>query len=251
MVDVSRAVGSLARFVAAGFFGFASLLVATGVGASFGAWVAFRLQSSRVSRDKRQTMVDAGRWAQFCLTEHATFLHNVKRQQLDTHSDDDEAWQKIPWLITYGVERGIDVHSLCFLLETDDPNLLQELGFADADFRTFTRDLEARNAFVREYQDRLEVLRRNDAKFPSEEAFVDAVGFNLVKSLKDLTGMLFEANKRAIASNDRAFKGLTQALIKMFPDEKISPGRDFTPEGYGDARLGVAPDGDGVNQSAV
>lgn len=205
-------------------------VVGTSIGAFVGAWVALRLQVRRDSRRRQDSRLAAGKRAQFVLMDQQTFLMNMIEQVLRPHVDDPERWHTVPRFIHEQQELPLDVPSLMFLLDTDDPNLLQSLLLGERDYFTALQELRERNEVHFEFVRKRAALQADGVELRTEPDYADYMGADFVLMLKSLTDLLYDKVKEAANSNELNFKWLTSCLKANFADRVDQVDRHRLPE---------------------
>ena len=197
------------------------LLIAAG--AFVGAFVAFRLEKHHESRKKQEAQLSAGRRAQFVLISQFNMLEALDRQHLAALRNSPQRVLALrPVAITHQVPR-LDVDSLTYLLESDDPDVLNVLLVGEQSFESVLGLIEERNQWHNRFQSRLGQVEKQE-KLPEELRLEDLerlVGKDVIARLVDLTDMLYELYEQARCQNQDNYKALAAALGRAFPKGKL------------------------------
>src|SRR6266568_4406955 len=188
-----------------------------------GAWAAFRLQTRREDAALRAGRAAALREAQFALVAQASVLQGLERNYLAKWRNDPNRDVRLKGIANHQEIPAVNLASLGFLLESDDPDLPNVLLDCQNKCNTALGILEDRFEEVRRFLRKLEAVRGERAvgQIVTADEVRHDVGPEISGALRALTDELYGAVDRAIATNDAAFGKLEQQLAKQFPGEAV------------------------------
>lgn len=162
----------------------------------FGAWAAFQFQKSW-ERSKQLTYdLRSGKRAQFSLLSQYQALKNLNKQYLSTLINDPDRHLKLHPLTVHLEFQKVDIESLLYILDTDNPDLLNEIMVAEQNFQTAMGVLEQRNNYHADFQ--LRAAKIGDAAL--DEA--------TVAILRDMTDQLYGTFEDSLRLNKDVSKKL-------------------------------------------
>lgn len=158
----------------------------------FGAWAAFQFQK-RWEQTKQLTQdLRSGKRAQFALASQFQALNNLNNQYLSEHRDDPDRYLNLHPLTVHLEFQKVDIDSLLFVLDTDNPDLLNEIMLAQNNFQTAMGVLEQRNNYHSNFQHKAAQI--GDAAL---DKATDAI-------LRDMTDHLYGIFEDALRLNKEA-----------------------------------------------
>jgi len=133
------AIGLSAKLEAKEFFASVVTLVA----AFMGAYSAFLLQNSKQKKEQTALRVESGNKSIFNLIRSYNTFLAFKKQFVDPHIDNPGRFVAIPPSVGFDGKSDFDFHSLAYLFELEDPNVLGELS-------SFQAEVQATIAVIQE-----------------------------------------------------------------------------------------------------
>ena len=194
------------------------IFLTTGVATLLGAWVAFRLEQRHSERRDRDQQLAAAKETLFALVGQYSIIRNVKDQHFDAYRDDPIRFLKALPIPVYEPYPTIETTKILFILESDDPDLLNHVYLAERRFRSAMGLLAERNRLHAQLQQILAVDP------PSGEIAVEEirrrVGPALFGQLKTVTDGLYAAMESTLAQNRATTERLQALMPRLFPGRK-------------------------------
>ena len=191
-------------------------------GAERGADRAYELQRTKESDEIKRRNIAKGNIAIFNILMMANTLENYQRQNIDPIRNSQTAFLDLR--PTLPIESGakLNIETLGFLLETDDPNLL---GFIAAEKEKFQTILRAINERARCYKNEVQPLLEKAGIFQGRTVTLNeiwnAIGDRLYATLEKSTEDVISLVDDYIKSHKEVADRLTTCLKKLHPGEKI------------------------------
>lgn len=170
------------------------------LGAFFGAWAAFQFQKSWEKSKQLAYDLRSGKRAQFALMSQFQALILLRKQHLNDLKDDPERHIKLHPITSKLDVQKVDINSLLFILDTNDPNLLNEVMVSQHSYEIYAELIEYRNTFHSNFQQRLSQI--------GDSALDEGTN----KILEDLTNNLYEIVEHSINLNQDASERLGDFL---------------------------------------
>ncbi len=190
----------------------------TGVATLLGAWVAFRLEQGRSERRDRDQQLAAAKETLFALVGQYSIIRNLKDQHFDAYRDDPIRFLSALPMPVYDPYPAIETAKVLFILESDDPDLLNHLYLAERRFRSAMGLLAERNRLHVQLQQELAVAP------PTGEISVEEVrrraGPALFGLLKTVTDGLYAAMESTLQQNRATAERLQALMPRLFPGRK-------------------------------
>jgi hypothetical protein len=194
------------------------IFLTTGVATLLGAWVAFRLEQRHSERRDRDQQLAAAKETLFALVGQYSIIRNLKDQHFDAYRQDPLRFLKALPIPVYEPYPAIETTKILFILESDDPDLLNHLYLAERRFRSAMGLLLERNRLHGQLQQILAV-DPPPGEISAEEVR-RRVGPAIFGQLKTVTDGLYAGLDSTIAQN-RATADRLQALMpRLFPGRK-------------------------------
>ena len=171
----------------------------------FGAWAAFQFQKSWERTKQLSHDLRSGKRAQFALMSQYQALKNLDKQYLSEHRGDPDCYLKLQPLTVHLEFQKVDVDSLLYVLDTSNPNILNELMVAQQNFQTAMGVLEQRNDYHSNFQHRATQI--------GDAALDEAT----IAILRDMTKHLYDMFEDALKLNEDVAEKL-----KSFLDDYVS-----------------------------
>ena len=192
------------------------------LGALVGALAAFRLEVLRQQKSHRRQQVAAANRAIFTLGQMLIRLLEIKHQCIDPSKQDTLRHVTIRPTIELNSPLKFDVAELTFLLETSQPDLLNQLLLQERRYRGFIDGWNHRSAVhLDKLQPKLERAGFADGNYEQQE-IENALGSALTANMIALTDELVKQNDDAIRSIKDFSEELNKELKKLFPKEHFS-----------------------------
>ena len=192
------------------------------LGALVGALTAFRLEVLRQNKSQRRQQVASANRAIFTLGQMLITLLEIKHQCIDPSKQDTLRHVTIRPTIELNSPLKFDVAQLTFLLETSQPDLLNQLLLQERRFLGFIDGWNHRSALhLNELQPKLERAGFEDGDFEQQD-IKNALGQALTANMIMLTDELVQQNDDAIRSINEFSEKLGKELNKLFPKEHFS-----------------------------
>ncbi|WP_424947045.1 hypothetical protein [Candidatus Spongiihabitans sp.] len=181
----------------------------------FGAWSALQFQKSWEKSKQITYELRSGKRAQFALMSQHQVLISLNKQYLSEWRDDSDRHLKLHPLTASLEFQKVDIDSLLYILDTNDPDLLNEVMVAQQSFQTAMGVLEKRNKYHTDFQQR--AAKIGDAAL--DKATVAILG--------DMTNHLYTTYEDALRLNKEAAKKL-EIYLKDYVSLKKSIHRKFS-----------------------
>jgi hypothetical protein len=194
------------------------LFLTTGVATLLGAWVAFRLEQRHSERRDQDQQLAAAKETLFALVGQYSIIRNLKDQHFDGYRDDPLRFLKALPIPVYEPYPAIETTKILFILESDDPDLLNHLYLAERRFRSAMGLLSERNRLHGQLQQLLAGAQ------PSGEISIDEVqkrvGPALFAQLKTVTDGLYSTLESTIVQNRSTADRLEALMPRLFPGRR-------------------------------
>ena len=195
-------------------------LIASGFGAFFGAWYAYKRSKEQKLEEETNQHVQAANVALFVLMRQFNLLANMKKQHLDEFRTDPV--RIIHLLPVPTIERNhlrLDLASLNFVISTTSRDTLLLAMLADDWFHQAT-DIQNRrfNLHSEQAQPKIEAaLAAGQPETFSMDQVKDVLGQKLFAELKQSTDLLYEFVDEGIKKHKLIGLRFAQEMKQMFP----------------------------------
>ena len=193
---ISGLIGDIARYISVSWEDIGPIFLAT----FFGAWAAFQFQKSWEKSKQLTHDLRSGKRAQFALISQFQALKNLNKQYLSDLRDDPDRYLKLHPLTVHLEFQKVDLDSLLYVLDADNPDLLNEIMIAQQNFQTAMGVLEQRNNYHSDFQHK--AAKIGDAAL---DKATDAI-------LRDMTDHLYGTFDDALRLNTEAGEKLATFL---------------------------------------
>jgi hypothetical protein len=193
-------------------------LVLAFIGTFFGAWAAFQFQLAESARKDKKNESAAGRRALLVLCNQYGQTKRYYQQALNKHKSDEFRWLKLQPFDAFHSFLRLEVNSLGFLLDSPEPNLIQEVLLAEEAFLELVTTVHQRNE-VHLNQLQVAIQKLEIDYLPSdEEKIKEFLGQRLVAVLRDLTDSTYDIADAVLNHNEAIFSRLNIYLNKNYAD---------------------------------
>jgi hypothetical protein len=183
-----------------------------------GAAAAFGLEALRRRHERQDAQIQQFKAALFVLILHRTFLRTFHAQHLMPRREGPiRSYSLHPILVAPPHER-VDLLALSFLLSSEEGELLNKLGVAEAQYRSVVALVEQRNQLHLAFQARLQAPG-------TPEGTVDDIrstaGKMLSRQLEDLTNELYRTTEHAVGFNRDVYVAAVSSFKRLFPKSSM------------------------------
>lgn len=193
-------------------------LILAFIGTFFGAWAAFRFELTERTRSARKDESAAGRRALLVLCNQYGHTKRYYEQALKEYVNDEFRWLKLQPFDAFHSFLRLDVNSLGFLLDSPEPNLIQEILLAEEAFLKLVTTVHQRNnVHLNQLQVAIQTLTA-DFIPSNEDKIREILGQRLVAVLKDLTNSTYDLTESILKLNEVSFNRLNTYLNQHYPD---------------------------------
>lgn len=197
--------------------------LATLLAAFIGASYAFRLQSKKEERGERRKNIIAGNIAVFNILRMLNTLLSYKTQVIDPVRGKKTAFIEMqPTLHLLEPDVELDLASLAFLLESDDPNILGEIS---VEYSRFQKALDAINQRSHLHMQQVQpILEKRGFVEGADYTFKQiehALGNRLYITLGQATEQVINHVDSTIISLQETGAKVTGVLKTLYPEEKV------------------------------
>ena len=195
-------------------------LIAGGIGALVGAFVAFKLERVARRDDQQAADIEAGYRALLVLGQMRDQARSFAATVLDPYRGSPKAWIEMKPVYTFPLfEHRLELGSLAFLMTTGmaaDAQALQDAIVAEREF------FDLRTAILNWNADRQEAMQRLSAEHERGRVYSDAdleviFGIALKRSLEQSAAALPGRSDRNIERLRSALRDLHSALSRNLP----------------------------------
>lgn len=184
-----------------------------------GVWFAFDLQNKNEEKKIHKKQIESVNRAIFLLSQYFNVLVIVKEQQIDPFRDNPLSMGAFT-TIDYSDYR-FDIDNLCFLLQTEDRNILSELLLIEQKFHRVLFLINQRSEFhYTEVQPKFE-NGTQDFSIPQMVNLRSLLGERVYHTLKQSTDDVIESIDEAIPLIVETGGKFRKAAIQEFPDGNI------------------------------
>ncbi len=196
--------------------------LATLLAAYYGAKFAFQFQKDKEKTDIQRRNIVSGNIAIFDMSRMVSNLRNIQQQFIDpVRNVPLRCIQMQPLLHSFN-EIKLNIDTLHFLLETDDRNLLGELGVENSRYQTSMAVINDRSRLHHdEVQPALERAKFAEGGYYSAEDLESALGVRLYKIIQQSTEVAIEHIDNTVISLQDSADKLRDSLKKQYPNETI------------------------------
>jgi len=197
--------------------------LATLVAAFYGAKYAFQFQKDKEEEDNKRRNVVNGNSAIFNLMRMANRLINFQKDFIEPVRKIPTRFINMPPALNLAKDDiKLNIETLYFLLETDDRNLLGELGAEETRYRSAIDAINKRSLLhTQEVQPLLEragIVKDGNYLF---EQIEQALGKRLYTTMQQETEQIINHVDSTIVSLKQAVDKLTASLKRQYPNEII------------------------------
>lgn len=191
--------------------------------AFLGAKYAFKLNSNKEKRDIQNRNIVAGNLAVFNMVRMLNILLNYQNQIIEPVRGKKLAFIEMPpTLHLIEDDVNMDFNSLSFLLDYDNPNILGELSIEKSKFKKAIDAINQRSQLhISRLQPILEQANLIEGGNYSPSYLKEILGPQLYATMSQSTNQIIEHVDSTIPSMQEICKKLSDALKKIFPNEKI------------------------------
>lgn len=182
------------------------------IGTFFGAWAAFQFQISEQARKDKKSEAAAGRRALLVLCNQYGQTKRFYKQALSEFKDDPFRWVTLQPFDAFHSYLRLDINSLGFLMDSSEPNIIQEVLLAEEVFLELVTTVHQRNDI---HLNQLQLATQKlelDSLPASDEALKELLGQRLVAVLKDFTNSTYDLADAVLIHNETIFKRLNAFL---------------------------------------
>jgi len=210
------------------------------IGTFFGAWAAFQFQIAEQARKDKKSEAAAGRRAVLVLCNQYGQTKRFYKQALSKFKDDPFRWVTLQPFDAFHSFLRLDVNSLGFLMNSSEPNIIQEVLLAEEAFLELVTTVHQRND-VHLNQLQLAIQKLGLDSLPaSEEKIKELLGQRLVVVMKDLTDSTYDLADAVLIHNEAIFNRLNTYLNMHYSDYQLLKRedvvRDCQPSAADDSR---------------
>lgn len=191
--------------------------------AYFGAKFAFDFQINKEEQYQINKNRVSGNLAIFKLIAMINSLLSYQRQVIEPVRTKPTAFIEMsPTLPQVKDHISIDIDSLSFLFDAEDPNLIGELSIEEARYEAAIAAINDRSTFHRnEVQPTLDEAGMKSGGYYSHENLQNALGERIFNTLHQSTRQVIDHTDSTILSLNEIAAKLTISLKKQFPNERI------------------------------
>jgi len=210
------------RLISALFKDYVPALV-TLLAAYIGASYAFKLQSDKEDRENQQGNIVAGNLAIFNILRKLNILINYQRQIITPIRGKRTAFLEMqPTLHLLEEDIRLDLNSLSFLLNSDNPDLLGELSVEESKFQSALDAINKRSKIhlkqVQPKMERASVVEGDDYTFQQIEQIL---GQRLYVTIHKATDQVIDHVDSAVSSLQEVGEKLANTMKELYPNENI------------------------------
>ncbi len=192
-----------------------SAVFAAAFGAFFGSLSAFYLGRMKQRADRREKQHSALIAAQYALMSQWNILEGIRTQHLERFRSDPNRFVKLALFHATGSPTRVPFADLTFVLETDDPNVLQTIHIAEQSYECSVQALNLRNDELNRFHNNPNVTHRI-LNFETGEGVTEASQKDLF-FVKEATNALYESIDKALPKLAAAAQELHEVIKKVFP----------------------------------
>jgi hypothetical protein len=196
-------------------------LIIAGLGAFSGAWAAFMFENRREGRKQRNEEYLAVRFAHFAVMSQFQDLVTLRDEYLaKANVGQLPATLALHPALPNFTSTRIDAATLTFLLEGDDPDLLNRVMVGQKMFEKVGALLGIRDQIHLELQRRAATLRAQNVNPATDDQMILLLGKDLVGQLNDITQGLIDKTNDAIGLMTSNLDDITAVSAKRFPKRR-------------------------------
>lgn len=192
------------------------------VAAFVGAYSAFLLQNAKQKSELTASRVEAGNNAIFALMRSYNTFLAFKKQFIEPNREDSARFVTIPPSVGFAGKADFNFHSLSYLFELEDPNILGELSSFQAEVQATLAVINERSHMhLNGVQPSLEAkgfLQGADILLADLEA---ALGERLTVMMKQSTDQMIEGVESIVENSAALVERLHRIHMKNFKGHKI------------------------------
>ena len=163
------------------------------------------------------------------------FLKGLNDRYLEKHRLNEMRWFVLPETLTVRDFLSVDVAALQFILESNEPTLLNGLLICQRRYEVVLEVLTRRNEAKALADERLAALEATEVKPPETEDELDqALGRKLASILQSTTDGLYSSLDDALLTNVQVAGHLRNFLKKNYPKRKVLA-QVYTPDNEANA----------------
>ena len=196
-------------------------IFAAAFGAFFGSLSAFwlgRVQQHADHREKRHAALIA---AQYALMSQWNVVEEIRVGHLERFRHDQERFAKLPLFYFDVSPTFAPFAELTFLIETTEPNLLQEIHLAEQSYQTCVNGLKLRNQELSKYYENPR-LQHHLVDFESGKTITRGDRKEALL-LSKATDALYTCVDRTLPRLAGAMDKVERIRVSLFPDKKPLP----------------------------
>jgi hypothetical protein len=192
-------------------------------GAFCGAVGAFRLGRVKQKRDELDRRHSVLLAAQYALFNQWNTLESIRRDTLEPQRQDQSRHINLPLSLHAMAHLSVPFNELTFIVDSDEPNLLQQIHLAEQGYLSAKNILERYNELRKEFDDKYPPNDIGKVTAPAHE--------NLL--LKTVADALYEQFDIALPKFDEQIKKICKFIGRNFKDKKalsgITPNKTVPP----------------------
>jgi hypothetical protein len=192
-----------------------SAIFAAAFGAFFGSLCAFHLGRMQQRADRREKRHAALIAAQYALMSQWNILEGIRVQHLERFRSHPNRFVKLGLFHATGSPTRVSFADLTFVLETDDPNVLQMIHIAEQAYDFSVQALNLRNEELNRFYGNPNVTHRI-LNFETGEGITEASQKDLF-FVKEATTALYDSIDKALPKLSTAVEELHKLIRKIFP----------------------------------
>jgi hypothetical protein len=195
-----------------------SAIFAAAFGAFFGSLSAFYLGRIQQRSDRREKHHAALIAAQYALMSQWNIVEGIRVQHLEGVRTDPDRFAKLPLYYFRVSPNFVSFADLTFVLETEDPNVLQEIHLAEQSFQACVDALQLKNQEVEKFYQNPRVAHRiRDFKTGAGTAEANQ---KEIFFLRQATDLLYTCVDRTLPRLANGVETLEKLIKSMFPGKK-------------------------------
>lgn len=182
------------------------------IGVFVGAFLTWKLQRSEAEKQLHRQRIQAFRKCMVAVASQRNMLLNLWAQFLNEHSTDDDRHLKIKTIGDYSNHRLVDIESMSFLIDLNEPQLFIELDLHNGKYEMVRGGIQFRNHCMEQL---MAVAKPVSSQETGKIEFDVPVEQNF--RLLEVTNNLYESFHDAHKSSQRMFSELGVALYRYDP----------------------------------
>jgi hypothetical protein len=187
-------------------------------GAFFGSATAFILAILKAYLDREQKRHSALVETLYALYSQWNILEGIRRHPLEARRNEPDRFMKIPIFEAPGRHSEVPFKDITFILQSDDPNLLQDIHLAEQSFEIAFEALKIRNRCLTDFYDSPEVKKR-DFDFETGASLVEAPRHRAFW-VKETTNALYDSVDNALPKLKNQMDSVYAFTKRKYPKKK-------------------------------